>query len=409
MAINTDSGQLVYGNPNPDDLNSEQLKLYGIIRKALIETEDMLTFSKLSSSSRKVISNNSGKTLKGYRYFPILDDRNIGTHGLDSAGNAIANQNLYGSSMDIDTILNAQPILTEYGGRVNRVGISRETYEASPQEIGIFTEWTRNSLKFDTDVELFSHITRELMIAMEQIMEDRIAIDLISGAGVVLYGGVATKLDEVTGEATAAEVSVVDYDILQRVTTVLDDNKCRVDTTLYGGSTRQENKPISNARFAFMGSALRSEILKVTNYHNKEAFVNSYQYASAISAYGRMDRVFKGEVGAIDGLRFIIVDRMPYHAGKGATVNNNGGYRETGGKYDCYPILIVGSDSFSHLKFSSDYNESGQFEINYKSPKDAGGVHDPFHRNGYYSLSTSQGTLISHPEWIAVMWFVAEQ
>jgi len=408
MAIDTNKGQLIYGSPNPDDLSSEQLVLYGFIRKALIETEDLLTFSKMSSSSRKVIQDNSGTTLKGYRYFPILDDRNIGTHGLDSAGNAIANQNLYGSSMAIEDILASQPVLSEYGGRVNRVGISREVYEASPSEIGIFTEWTRNSLKFDSDKQLFYHITRELLIAMETINEDRIAIDLINGAGVVMFGGTAIQMAEVTGEATAAEVSVIDYEVLQKLTTVLDDNKCRTDTNIYGGSTRQENKPISNSRFAFIGSELRTELLKVTNYHSEKAFVNSYQYSEALSSYSRSDRVFRGEIGAIEGFRFVVVDRMPYHAGKGADVVTNGGYRESGGKYNCYPMLVIGSDSFSHLKFSSDYNESGMFEINYKSPKEAGGIHDPYHRNGYYSLSTSQGTLISHPEWIAVGWFVAE-
>jgi N4-gp56 family major capsid protein len=413
MAINTEQGQLIWGNsPENDDFGGEkQLVEYDIIRKAIMEIQDTLVFTKLSSSSPKVIQDHRGKKLVGRRYYPILDDRNIGTHGLDSAGNAIANQNLYGSSMNIDDILNNAPTLTEYGGRVNRIGFTRTTYEATCQEFGIFFEWTRNSIKFDSDMELYGILVKDLLEAGYYINEDRIAVDLIKGAGVVGYGGNATKLSEVTGEATAAEVSVIDYEHLIRLSGILDENKCPADTMIYEGSRNIDTRTIGRARFAFIGSELRSTVLKVTDYFGNQALINSRQYATTtLHGHGLQDKgVFTGEIGAMDnGFRFVVIDRMPYEAGKGHDVTTNGGYRESGGKYDCYPMLVVGSGSYSNLKFSADYKESGLFEINWKNPKNNGGSHDPFHRNGYYSISFSQGTLIVRPEWISCSWFVAE-
>ncbi|TGW14450.1 N4-gp56 family major capsid protein, partial [bacterium NHP-B] len=89
---------------------------------------------------------------------PLLDDRNINQQGIDASGAAKgkfnANGNLYGSSLDMNTITKSAPTLTEIGGRVNRVGFTRQTIEGTVHRLGFFYEFTNEALTFDTDAAM---------------------------------------------------------------------------------------------------------------------------------------------------------------------------------------------------------------------------------------------------------------
>ena len=71
--------------------------------------------------------------------------------------------NLYGSSKDVGTITGKLPVLSEGGGRVNRVGFTRLEREGSLHKFGFFYEFTKESLDFDSDDMLNEHLSRELM------------------------------------------------------------------------------------------------------------------------------------------------------------------------------------------------------------------------------------------------------
>jgi N4-gp56 family major capsid protein len=51
--------------------------------------------------------------------------------------------NLYGSSKDIGTISGKMPVLSETGGRVNRVGFKRKELEGTLEKFGFFDEYTQ--------------------------------------------------------------------------------------------------------------------------------------------------------------------------------------------------------------------------------------------------------------------------
>ena len=66
--------------------------------------------------------------------------------------------------------------------------------------------------------------------------------------------------------------------------------------------------------------------------------------------------LMKGEVGSIDHFRIVVAQEMQHWAGVGATVGTNPGYRETGGKYDVFPMLTIGQGSFTTIGFQTDGN-----------------------------------------------------
>lgn len=150
-----------------------------------------------------------GKKIKQDVYVPLIDVANTGTQGLDedglylqatpdtwtgwnSAGAVVSaayaneaaaiagsgvtdvaqnDQNFYGSYKDIGAIKKKIPTLRENGGRVNRVGFTRTQVEGELLKRGFFTEYTQESMDFDSDADLLSHIVEEALVGSNELLK----------------------------------------------------------------------------------------------------------------------------------------------------------------------------------------------------------------------------------------------
>lgn len=460
---------MVYNNPPTTPGSHEQLIPFYWQKKALIDARKAMFFGQLADTTS--MPKHFGKTIKRYHYLPFLDDRNINDQGIDATGSAVLNEvtitvtdpsgatrfavgkgsdaaaaltaaqaqavsmfknlgitvttyaaakttlttagwkivegaaqnsggNLYGSSKDVGTISGQLPVLSEQGGRVNRVGFTRVSLEGNIENFGFFDEYTEDSVQFDNDSDLLSHISRETIRAANEITEDMIQIDLLEGANVVYYGGSATSASELTGE-NGATASVLDYETLVRVETTLNDNLCPKDTKVISGSRMIDTRTVGASRYTYVGSELKLNLLKMKNFHNEKAFIHVHEYAEA-------GNVAAGEIGSINNFRFIEVPKMLHWDGAGATVTNNAGYIEHNGKYSVFPLLVVGSESFTTIGFQTD-GENTKFVIRHKKPSDTVDRSDPYGKIGFYSIQWWYGTMILRPEWIACVKVVAEK
>ena len=459
-----------YGDGTNSSIGAQLIPFYWM-RKALIDLKKEQYFGQLADTT--AMPKHFGKTIKRFHYIPLLDDRNINDQGIDATGKNIVDEvtiaisdpagmiryavgrgtdattaladaqikaedifknlemavttyaaaktaleaagwvieegpavnnsgNLYGSSKDVGTIVDNLPVIGENGGRVNRVGYTRLTIQAQIENFGFFEEYTEDSVNFDNDADLMQHISRESLRAANELVEDMIQIDLLNGANVVFYGGVATSVSELTGEngSTASELT---YDMLEKMYVALNKQRCPKDTTIISGSRMIDTKTIPAARYAYIGSELRSTLLRMTDYHNEKAFIPVHQYAEAGS-------VATGEIGSAGGFRFIEVPKMLHWEGVGATVATNDGFIEGNGNYNVYPVLVVGSGSFSTIGFQTS-GEDTKFRIKHRRPgSDASfGRDDPYGKLGFYSIQWWYGTMILRPEWIAVAKVVARR
>ena len=308
--------------------------------------------------------------------------------------------NLYGSSKDVGTILGKIPVLSESGGRVNRVGATRIELEASIEKRGIFEEYTKESVDFDTDAELQMHINRELLNAANELTEDELQIDLLSGAGVILYGGDATSTAEITGEAGTP--SVVSYENLMRLGIILDENRCPKHTKIITGTRMIDTKTVDAARILYIGTEMIPTIRRMKDLFNNQAFIDVRHYAAGTT-------ILRGEIGAVDQFRIVVVPEMAHWAAAGGAVTTNTGYRESGGKYNVYPMLVVGDQSFTTIGFQTD-GKSVKFKIKHSTPESntAYSADDPYGEKGFYSIKWYRGTMILRPERIALVKAVAE-
>jgi N4-gp56 family major capsid protein len=339
----------------------------------------------------------------------ILDAAGWTTNELNWSGDGTVNYgNLYGSSKDVGTIQAKIPALSETGGRVNRVGMKRIQLEGTIEKFGFFDEYTQESLDFDTDAELLMHITQESVKAANEITEDQLQIDLLNAAGVVRYAGDATSTATLGGSTAAANAEdVVTYDDLVKLSIELDNNRCPKNTTIIAGSRMNDTKVVNAARYMYVGSELQPAIMRMTDYHNEKAFIPVAQYANA-------GNVARGEFGAVDNFRIIVVPEMMHWAAAGAAVGDDAdevcrwSVDEAGAaKVDVFPMLVVGDGSFTTIGFQTD-GKMVKYRITHKKPgSDIANRDDPYGEVGFYSIKWYYGFMALRPERIAVLKTVA--
>lgn len=377
--------------------NSAQLQTYKWIKKALVETRKKEYFSQLADVT--TMPAHFGKELKQYHYFPVLDDRNVNDQGIDANGVQVKNGNLYGSSRDITTISGALPTLGENGGRYNRIGFSRGLITGTFAKYGTFYEWSRESREFDSDEQLAQHCVTELMNMAHQMNEAMIQIDLLKGAGTVMWGGAATQDSEVTGDGNTP--SVLTYDMLMRLDEELTENKTPEETTIITGTRMIDTKTVDSTRVLYCGKELVRALRLLKDPFGNPAFVGREKYAAGKT-------LLNGEVGAVGAFRVVQVPEMLHWAGAGASATDTSKYLTTGGKFDVFPMLCVGKGAFTTIGFQTGAGAGGKWRIITKNPgKDTASRDDPYGETGFTSMMWYYGIMIPRPERIGLLKVVA--
>lgn len=379
-----------YNDPKggtPSSMGAQQLTHY-YQKQALIEARKEQYFTQLADVT--AMPKNMGKTIKRYHYIPLLDDANINDQGIDASGATIANGNLYGSSKDIGAIPAKLPVLSETGGRVNRVGFKRKELEGSFEKFGFFDEYTQESLDFDSDAELMQHINREMINGANEITEDALQIDLINAAGVIKYAGNATS------NLTMGADDVVTYGDIMRLGIDLDNNRTPKKTTVITGTRLVDTKVIPACRVMYIGSELLPTLKGMKDLHDNPAFI-------AVEKYAAGGTTLNGEAGSIDAFRIVVVPEMLKWAGAGADASASGTHYETGEKFDVFPMLVVGDGSFTTIGFQTD-GKSVKFKIYHKKPGEATADRsDPYGETGFMSIKWYYGFMVLRPERIALI------
>lgn len=413
-------------NPSTiDGAGQEQLNPFYYDRQAIMEANKKAFIGQLSGTRNQ--PKHMGKTIKKHLIIPMLDDRNINDQGIDAAGVVLdatkwtaidaagsivgtgyadstaagtaagldgtvkqTSGNLYGSSKDVGTITALTPVISETGGRVNRVGFTREIVQSTLENYGFFYEFTADDLNFDSDSKLKSHLYRESGKAAGEMTEKSLMVDLINNAGIEIFAG--------TGNAALADVAAGDQAGLaeiRAITKVLNANDCPMDTKIISGSRNIDTKVVSNARYAYTTDdmvTILEDTMNATTGKHAWAYVEEY----ADGAKYAKSNIARGEVGKIGKVRFIEHPEMLIQENKG-TAN-----------IDVHPILFIGSGSFTQIGFQSN-GSKGKFEIITKMPgKEIADRQNPYGKVGFSSNNYWYGILVERPDWIGCIYSAVE-
>lgn len=387
-----------YNNPPTlaSDIGAQEITKH-LNRKAIIEAVRYSHFSKLSSTVNQPA--NYGKTFVKYRYYPLLSDLNTNLQGIDANGAVMTGAsgsnpgygNLYGSSRDFGLVTQKIPYVAEGADRVNRVGITRVSVSATLTRVGFFADWTDESVQFDSDVQLRSHFTDELVKGAEQLKEALLQIDLINGAGLIRYAGSATSIPTVGADA------IIDYDDVIRLGITMDTNRAPKRFTILKGSTLTDTMTVNGSRALFIPPELQTTFMSMTNSNDTEMFIPVEKYASQTS-------VLEGEIGSVGGFRVIVHQDMLVHTGDGASAGSGGGYYVDGGKYTVFNCLAVAAEAYTSIGFQTNSPENPKFNLVIKPPgKDMVTLENPYGNKGVASIQFFYATLIERSDWIGLL------
>jgi N4-gp56 family major capsid protein len=305
-----------------------------------------------------------------------------------------ASGNMYGSSKDIGSISGKLPALSENGGRVNRVGFKRIELEGTFEKFGFFDEYTQESMDFDSDADLMMHINREMLRGANEITEDALQIDLINAAGTIKFAGGATT------KAGMGETALVTYGDLMRLSIDLDNNRTPKHTKIITGTRMVDTKVLPACRVAYCGSELLPTLKAMVDLHGAPAWLPVEKYAAG-------GTLLTGEAGAVDAFRFVIVPEMLKWAGGGGDASASSNSYETNNRFDVFPILVVGADSFTTIGFQTD-GKTVKFKIMHKKPGEATADRtDPYGETGFMSIKWYYGFMTLRGERIALLHTVA--
>jgi N4-gp56 family major capsid protein len=419
FAANTTYAKVVYMAQAPDSLGGMKYYFEGVAQHGTNSAGAITAATNIAKGKLLAFMNNTMK-FESTDYADWVTDSSAVTAPttrnpavwyvvVTTSGDEYNYGNLYGSSKDVGTIQGKIPALGEGGGRVNRVGMTRLTIEGSIEKFGFFEESTQDSLDFDNDSELEMHITTEAVKAANEITEDQLQIDLLNGAGVIRYTGLATSVATLTGGTigNGARDKVI-YDDLVKLGIELDQNRTPKNTRLITGSRMIDTRVVNAARYMYVGSELLPTLMKMEDYHGERAWI-------PVAQYGAATQIARGEHGSIADFRIIVVPEMMHWEAAGATVGDPTDevcYWSTDGagtnKYNVYPMLVVGDGSFTTIGFQTD-GKQVKFKITHKKPgAEVADRFNPYGTTGFYSIHWWYGTLILRPERLALIKTVAE-
>jgi N4-gp56 family major capsid protein len=385
-----------YNDPigGTDSSIGSQIRTDHYQKQALIEARKETYFMPLADVTS--MPKHMGKKIRKYHYLPLLDDANINDQGIDAAGVVISpgSGNLYGSSKDPGVISGKLPALDENGGRKNRVGHTRVEVEGSINKFGFFSEYTQESVDFDTDADKQMHINREMINGAMEMTEDALQIDLLNAAGVEYFADAATADIQVGASSSATGHDLVTYADLLKLHITLNQNRTPMQTKVFTGTRLVDTVTISGGRVMYVGSELQHTLEAMTDLHGNPAFIPVQKYAAGAAT-------LQGEIGSVGHFRIVVVPEMLSWAGAGAPSPDAEYYGDT--SYDIFPMLVVGAESFTTIGFQTD-GKTVKFKIYSKAPGEAtADKTDPFGEQGFMSIKWYYGTLIQRPERIGLI------
>ena len=112
------------------------------------------------------------------------------------------------------------------------------------------------------------------------------------------------------------------------------------------------------------------------------------------------------EIGIVGDFRFVEVDTMKRWEGAGATANPNANLWNTNGKYDIFPMLCIGSESFTTIGFQTGTGKNAQSKmkiITKKPSEETATRDDPYGEIGFTSIKWFYGILFLRPERIGLI------
>jgi N4-gp56 family major capsid protein len=193
------------------------------------------------------------------------------------------------------------------------------------------------------------------------------------------FGGAGTTRATVAGPMTLS--------IQSAVVRSLKANHAMPVTSVLRASALYGTDPVAMGYYAYANTDLERMIRDMPN------FVPAEKYASGTPELG--------EIGKVEGIRYILSPDLPSFMNGGAAVASWTGtgtaYSTTGVSMDVYTIIIMGADAFSQIAVKGLNLDPTFLPPGLKSKS------DQFGQRGYAGTMWWKGTMLENQMWLAIV------
>ena len=195
--------------------------------------------------------------------------------------------------------------------------------------------------------------------------------------GVLVAG---TNVFYANGTSRDAVNTVLSLNLLRKITRSLKAQNCRPITSIVSSTPAYGTQAVSPAFVAIMHSDCEADLRGIAGFTDVKNYGNTSP--------------FEGEIGAVEGIRFILSSVMSSFANAGG---DKGSMQSTAGtKADVYPILIFAKDAYGIVPLK------GKAAIT-PSVLNPGVISksDPLGQRGYVGWKAMQTAVILNQAWMA--------
>lgn len=270
----------------------------------------------------------------------------------------------------------AIPVLPEEGGIIGLLNSTSKLVSAKISFHAIGLKYTVRSIDLDSRKNQIAQKIKDLSRATHELKEIQVQNSIIAASETnrLIASATATTI------AQMAAADVLTYDALQGFEQALLAEDVPMETEIIEGTTKIDTKVVEDGWVLYINRELMPAIRKVKGPDGTSlAFIPKSQYAAGTT-------LLDGEFGAIGSFRFVVVPDLAAYRGAGSSVSadtatDKANRHATGGKYDVFPMIVVGSDSFSTTGFTD---------------KDVTAAHIPPVRDVYNDMSAQVGGVVSN-------------
>ena len=246
--------------------------------------------------------------------------------------------------------------IPETGGQMNEVNGSSKLVSAKVVSHGANTKYTVKSDKLDSRMKLIGRKIKDLGRFRKEAQESQARASVIAASEVnrMLASDTAVTILELDGHDTLT------YETFEAWEQDIQNAEIPLQTEIVSGSTKVDTKVVDGSYLIYIAKELVPTLRKIKGPDGTSVWIPAAQYK-----YGMMKEDFdglKGEVGSLEGLpfRFIVVQDMPSYKGQGELVGdaadagaaNAATAYKTNGRYDVFPLVVVGDDAYTTLSYN---------------------------------------------------------
>lgn len=270
------------------------------------------------------------------------------------------------------------------------------------------------TLDYTEDIELFHdegtvmRYRNDLGELANMDYEDAIQLDLLATPN-VMYSGPATSkvtlgdgigegaIDNITQTNAVEESYKINYELIQKIKDKMLKYRVPKHTSILTGSVKIGTTPIPPCYIAIVGSNIKLDLENMTR--GATVYTRNYPFIP-IERYAGQTSLLDGEIGSCNGIRFVYAEQLMRESGAGAPVDANytgnlsySGTLGNDAKFDVFPILIPGKDSFATIGLMG----RDKIIFGHKAPSQRDTI-DQYGVYGFFNYKFWYASIILRPE-----------